>query len=330
MSKRYLCDLPPCKNLLPDANKDATFALVLPLFYSFKSKKLHNNFLVGSAMWAAHSMLKHTDLSELNSRIIFFVETNLWHGESALFQQFGFNERDVVFFDAPSNSHIEINRVSKKLWVLSHPQMQKYDRILLWDCDLFAARTSNDVPCYKIASELWYKTDCFGGGVGVMSWSDTCVTKYDEKNHWWHKFRHGNDNRGYRQLASHMSELLAERSILFDDSTLFPDISGGVEYFVRSVMPKGFVDFCIDAEPRIGDDENILHLWNRLTGHNYTDLQESWKVSNAHVMWKPDQFKKAQEEQQFYFTHIYDEIGDDATWHHMWREQVGINENLVS
>ena len=241
---------------------------------------------------------------------------------AAIFDENGIHFNNIVLFTSP-NSHIEINRISKSLYVFESDALKKYDKLLIWDCDLFACTKGDDT--YSFANEEWYQTDVFGDGMALLHWHNVfsgTMLNSEGKHWWWNKFTMLNKNKAYAIMMDKMTEVTG---LIFDWETTYPHLSGGVKYFVQNKISDEFKRFCIDAEPLIGDEENVFHLWWRKTQKQFYGLAFHWAKLEYDFCYSVDDFQKVQtNNQDFFFTHIYDENIQDKEWEELWRRQAKI------
>ena len=318
--KTYLIDLPKPNFEIPTPS-NTNLALVYPLYYGTQGKWLPEH-LIRTSAWSANSMMKHTDIMRLNADIIWFVEEELYADKRNIFDENGIHSDNIVLFTSPP-SHIESNRISKALYVFESDALKKYDKLLIWDCDLFAC--TKGVGTYSFADEEWYQTDVFGDGMALLYWHDNMhdsMLRQEGKHWWWNKFATLNNGESYAIMMNKMTEATG---LIFNWETTYPHLSGGVKYFVQNKISDEFKRFCIDAEPLIGDEENVFHLWWRKTQKPFYGFLLNWKTLGYDWCYSVGDFERTQmSDKYFFFTHIYDDDAQNKEWETLWRQQANV------
>ena len=309
--------------LLSPQNDEASFALVYPLFQPHADNSFPD-YLIPTAIWSANSFQTHTDILELDSRVIFFVEHSLWADKCDLFKEYGVRDEDVITF-YPRASKCTRNRFSKALLALTDHKMQRFKRMLICDCGMFAGRTYTDAKRFSFAQQKWFQSDCFGGGIALMDWNSTTASHWTHRRHWWDKFDDRNENRSFNRITSAMNRALPiNQSSIAQMNAFFPEVDSHMIYVARDALDGAFKHFVTEYEPRLGETGNIFHLWWRITGQDYVSLKRIFDMNDVSILWTPTDFIELKNQIRFFFSHIYPDVTQDGQkWESRWRAQVG-------
>ena len=340
IGKAYLNRLPtPEPTPRPTGNNK--LALIYPIFQG--TQAYFNTRFIRSAAWSAQSILANSDFQDIGGEVFFFVERCVWEKYSQLFQDSMIPIDNIVLFYSPKSDFIQCNRVSKKFYILTIPRFDAYEQLLVWDCDLFLGRSDPKGDRFSFADSL------IPSGITLLDWDPGKAVEWQSKHYWWHKFNDLNNHEEYLRLVPKMYDVVGFNPIpdhILDNgcwredpmNLRFPKISGGVHHYIRHDVSDDFIKFCQSADPLIGDDENILHLWYRKTGIGYESMQEEWGKLSCPTCFDVKSFKSAahrdfyndhehlkdQEQANYYFTHIYMEQGDGTGWEKEWHKQLGV------
>lgn len=162
-SSLYVRRLPkdlPCKFTQYDTSSEK-LAIVIPLFARYKKSKgaLQNVPSVKYAMWSRWSLQQNTNIFEENIPVIFYIEDVLYETHKAYFEKHGLKEWDFIIFTTRPDTkeevefyhHYRCNLGLCQLPVIA-PELQKYERVLIIDSDLFFCKTSHGAGYHDILS----------------------------------------------------------------------------------------------------------------------------------------------------------------------------------
>lgn len=304
--KEYLNRLPEFQVMetWDDSSKD--LIILLPLFRG--SKHWFPEYLIRVSQWVRHSFITNTDVIEKRIPVKWFVEKAFWGARASSCDELPYHEQCIFFNPA----HWDIyrgqsrNRISKSLYAFWHEKLSEYKQVIIWDCDLFVCRKEG-FPKLDIETLMSDNPET----IDLLWWLNRYDQKYMDKVWWWAKFDPpDNVHKDFRQMLPLMNSLLPHDKQL-SAASLFPHVSGGVKRFSPAHVPQEFVDFAKKAEPLICDEENIFHLWHRLTGYEYGLIEPK------PFAWTAEQLMKYRDD-GIYYSHIYEKPEVDPKG---WEEQ---------
>ena len=272
-------------------------------------------------------MWNHTDLPELNARIIYFVERAVWAAHRDAFDENNIKRDDVILFEVPyASCDIEGNRISKALYTLVNRELiDRFERFIIWDCDLFACRPNESSAKHYFSDSEYFSTNSKStNGMALMHWwSDPNKQKqsdYTDFHWWWNKWNIG-VKAGFNHGLPRMQSLVPNHD--FSKGCTI-QIQGGIKYFVPKLISQEFIQFALKAEPLLGDEENVFHLWHYKSGAQYMNILEEWRRNNISMCWNLSEVKRAAKGDKCYFTHLLDPADGNKTWEQLWQQQVVI------
>lgn len=311
MPKEHLSRLPsfPEHDLVwDDDNKDAI--ILLPIFYAHPS--WFPTYLTRSSRWVRQSFAVNTNVVEQKIPVKWFIEREWWNNYVSDEKP---DESQCIFFDAkPRDPEIVRNRISKSLYALNHPELQVYKQVIIWDCDLFVCRNPVFDPLDVQTLLADNPTQFF-----LLRWDSRYLNTYKQKRWWWEKFRlryPENIENDFQAMRKRMNRVLPHSKQIAGSNAMFPSISGGVKRYSPKHLSRDFVDFTLLAEPIIADEENILHLWHRISGQEF-------RTENLVVAWTTADMLKSRKN-SVYFLHIYLDGTEPSDWEPQFHQDAGI------
>lgn len=152
-------------------------AIVIPLFKPYPKPRLSKKSeqFIKIAMWSRQSLIENTNVIEMGVPVLFYIEDTLFDENAKYFEAQGMDDSCFVIFTVKRDTQEEINFYHNRnantglcQLPLLDKRLQKYERLIIQDADLFFCKTSHATEKYDILSVL---ETCPEEKIGVLSFS---------------------------------------------------------------------------------------------------------------------------------------------------------------
>ena len=235
-------------------------AFVIPIFNDSRILPFSPNLnrelsYVKSSLVQANALRTHTDVCDQRIPIYFLLENPIFRRWSSLYESLGIKPSRILKGSLPKGV-VKNRRVSKKFLPLKNPVLSDYNELFIADADFFFASrdANNKLEIAMIQGDClaftWYSKH-HNRGDALPNWRG-----------WFAKWRNGDiDKMSQKNFETSQKQLMAYNPEYAIDFERWYHMAAGGLLRVPRKRPPGFVEFCLDLDPLVGDDELILSIY---------------------------------------------------------------------
>ena len=238
--------------------------LVFPIFRAIQG--VDPIEYVNSAFWAAHSFVVNSDIVNKNIPIYFYVEDVVYESLKQLFEDAHIPEQcTLVRSLTPKHWYGRI--VSKKLHTVLDNYFEKYENVILLDCDTFLARTDTSLPLD--IEKLWKRRDhSVFGSYYVRTKLDTTPPIFCQVS----DMSYEEEYQAFRGIT---------RLHLKKEIDLTYNMGGYINAFSPPYIRQDYKEFVEKNIPIFYNEEVLNSLYMQIYNRNIENLTETWKIPVA-------------------------------------------------
>ena len=296
-------------------------AFVIPVFcdggvpYLPLELKLNRQLTyVKGSLVQANALRTHTDVCDRRIPIYFWLDEDIYLQFSGLYESLGIKTNRILRGSA-SKGVVKERRVSKKFLPLKNPVLSDYNELFIADADFFFASrdANNKLEIAMIQGDClaftWYSKH-HNRGDALPNWRG-----------WFAKWRNGDiDKMSQKNFETSQKQLMAYNPEYAIDFERWYHMAAGGLLRVPRKRPPGFVEFCLDLDPLVGDDELILSIYTTHIDPAYDKFESINKC--LHFAYSPQEMIK-QREKGPYLLHLVSRQNEQEDWEALYHHDIG-------
>ena len=284
--------------------------IVFPLFCAEIGKLPYKHII--SAFWAMNALLVNSNIKEQKVPIYFYVEKVLFYAIRHLFENAGVTPDMLLLYEPlqyPDKSDWKGRWLSQKLYACLDERFDEYEKVVMFDVDLFLARRDTD-SLFDI-NRLWKRQDrtkfaiCY-----IRKDNDKVPMLYHGDS----KF----DNEIEHELfRNRVYELFKKDIVKTYDS------DGYIYSFCPNELNVHYKSFVAKYTHLFYNDEHINSLYMQCAYGELEDLDDVWDII---LINNEDEFLNL--DANHFLTHIPKYKMTDSEVIDQWKKEIGIWNNI--
>ena len=284
------------------------YLILFPLFYDdcFNKQDTRHAF-TRLAMWARHSWLINSDITDFNIEAKFYIDRTLLTDIYSTLKNNHITDNDIIAFDSKTLLGYNLEsfpRLSRKLFMLIDPALTKYKNVISMDTDLLCcSQTEAKLPFIKniieanLPNTIALAENLYRGP--TETYKDE-LRKLTDEEAFYKLFQWQIDN-----AVAHCKD---EHATLEDNNKFFRDRLDGfglTDYYISDKTPfpynnfkswmiyyptqyyheyeHEFIEFAKDFFPYFADDESFLSVWQFKSQEQLTPLLSTIRLLNRKI-----------------------------------------------